>query len=73
MKCKISYNVEFDVNKSVEELGLDVSQDFIDKFKKSMIDMKDELKKDLDEALPCDDDESTLTIELIEEEETINE
>ena len=73
MKCKISYVAEIDLEKELKEEGFDITEEFMTKFKNEMINMKDELKKDLDKPIPCKADESTLTIEFIEDEETTNE
>ena len=73
MKCKISYVAEIDLEKELEEEGFDITEEFMTKFKANMTAMKDELKEDLDKSLPCKDEQSTLTIEFIEDEETINE
>lgn len=73
MKCRISYVAEIDLEKELKEEGFDITEEFMTKFKANMIAMQDELKEDLDNALPCKDEQSTLTIEFIEDEETINE
>lgn len=73
MKCKISYVVEIDLEKELEEEGFDITEEFMTKFKANMTAMKDELKTDLDKPLPCKDEQSILTIEFIDEEEIANE
>lgn len=73
MKCKISYVVEIDLEKELEEEGFDITEEFMTKFKANMIAMQDELKEDLDKSLPCKDEQSTLIIEFIDEEEIVNE
>lgn len=73
MKCKINYTVEVDVEKELKEEGFEVTKGILEKFKTNFSNLQEELKECLDEIVPCKDEQSTLIIEFIEDEETINE
>ena len=73
MKCKISYNVEVDIEKELKEEGFEITKEFLEKFKTNFSNLQEELKGCLDDIVPCKDEQSTLIIEFIEDEETINE
>ena len=73
MKCKINYTVEVDVEKELKEEGFEVTKEVLEKFKTNISNLQEELKECLDETVPCKDEQSTLIIEFIEDEETINE
>ena len=71
MKCKINYVAEVELEEDCESVEL--SKEFVKKYKENISSIQETFKIDLDNALPCKDEQSTITIEFIDEEETINE
>ena len=71
MKCKINYVAEVELEEDCESVEL--SKEFVKKCKENISSIQETFKIDLDNALPCKDEQSTITIEFIDEEETINE
>lgn len=45
MKCKISYNVEVDIEKELKEEGFEVTKEILEKFKTNFNNLQEELKE----------------------------
>lgn len=64
MKCKINYVAEVELEEDCESVEL--SKEFVKKCKENISSIQETFKIDLDNALPCKDEQSTLTIEFID-------